>query len=180
MLTYSLTTIATIVAAAMMQSKNGPFNLFPFTNNIDSSDSEKTENVKPANALPKEAEPNEAQEVDEKFIQTIVERVKNELPTFLEDLHKNVPTSIVSETLDTTYLSQLAKAQEFLNENPKADLSRVKCLFRAMFPEHYHHAIDKLKQHQDPQTIINILGGQNVVAPNAKTAHQDFKESKGC
>lgn len=175
-----LVTIATIVAAAMMQSKNAPFNIFPFTNTPDTSDSEETKKVESTKALSKEAMQVNAQPIDEKIIQTIVERVKNELPTFLEDLNKKSSTFIVSETIDTAYQSQLAKAQEFLNENPKADLSRVKCLFRSMFPEHYHHAIDKLKQQQDPQTIINILGGQNIVAPNAKTAHQDFKVSKGC
>ena len=74
-------------------------------------------------------------------------------------------------------------AQEFLNENRSADLSRVKCLLHKLLPKEYFEYIEQLREHQDPQTIINIMGGQNIVAPNAQEASQSFhgerKSKKG-
>lgn len=37
--------------------------------------------------------------------------------------------------------------------------------------------IDKLKQCKDPQIIINIFGGNHIVAPNAQEAYQQFSSS---
>ena len=34
--------------------------------------------------------------------------------------------------------------------------------------------IDKLRQYKDPQIIINIFGGNHIVAPNAREAYQQF------
>lgn len=76
------------------------------------------------------------------------------------------------EALDAQCLNQISLAQEFLNENHSADLSRVKCLLRKMFPREYHDVIESLKEHQDPTIIYNICGGNNIIAPKAKTAQQ--------
>ena len=77
-----------------------------------------------------------------------------------------------SQPLSPDYLKQISLAQEFLNENRSADLSRVKCLLRKMFPREYHDIIESLKEHQDPTIIYNISGGNNIIAPKAKTAKQ--------
>ena len=77
-----------------------------------------------------------------------------------------------SQPLSPDYLKQISLAQEFLNENRSADLSRVKCLLRKMFPREYHDIIENLKEHQDPTIIYNISGGNNIIAPKAKTAKQ--------
>lgn len=37
--------------------------------------------------------------------------------------------------------------------------------------------IDKLMQHMEPQIIINIFGGNHIVAPNAQEAYQQFNSS---
>ena len=37
--------------------------------------------------------------------------------------------------------------------------------------------IDKLWQYKDPQIIINIFGGNHIVAPNAREAYQQFHSS---
>lgn len=37
--------------------------------------------------------------------------------------------------------------------------------------------VDKLKQCKDPQIIINIFGGNHIVAPNAREAYQQFLSS---
>lgn len=37
--------------------------------------------------------------------------------------------------------------------------------------------VDKLKQYKDPQIIINIFGGNHIVAPNAQEAYQQFHSS---
>ena len=77
-----------------------------------------------------------------------------------------------SQPLSPDYLKQISLAQEFLNENRSADLSRVKCLLRKMFPREYHDVIENLKEHQDPTIIYNISGGNNIIAPKAKMAKQ--------
>lgn len=115
--------------------------------------------------------------VDEHIVQAVIDRVKAELPSLIESLGRTPTSSVVSDTLDVCYQTQIANAQGFLNENSSVDLSRVKCLLRAMFPEQYHGAIDNLREHQDPQVIINILGGNHIVAPNAHEAHQTIHPS---
>lgn len=37
--------------------------------------------------------------------------------------------------------------------------------------------IDKLRQNKEPQIIINIFGGNHIVAPNAQEAYQQFHSS---
>ncbi len=37
--------------------------------------------------------------------------------------------------------------------------------------------IDKLRQNKEPQIIINIFGGNHIVAPNAREAYQQFHSS---
>ena len=37
--------------------------------------------------------------------------------------------------------------------------------------------IDKLRQNMEPQIIINIFGGNHIVAPNAREAYQQFYSS---
>lgn len=128
----------------------------------------------------KEEEPNgQNPTVDNRLVEAVVERVKAELPTLLETLNSMPSRAIVSETYDTVYRFQIAAAQEFLNENRNADLSRVKCLLHKLIPKDYFEYIEQLREHQDPQTIINIMGGQNIVAPNAQSATQAFHGEKG-
>lgn len=115
--------------------------------------------------------------VDEHIVQAVIDRVKAELPSLIESLDRTPTSSVVSDTLDVCYQTLIARAQGFLNENSRVDLSRVKCLLRAMFPEQYHCAIDNLREHQDPQVIINILGGNHIVAPNAQEAYQNIHPS---
>ena len=116
--------------------------------------------------------------IDNRVVEAVVERIKAELPTLLETLNTTPSCAIVSETYDTVYRSQIAAAQEFLNENRNADLSRVKCLLHKLIPKDYFEYIEQLREHQDQQTIINIMGGQNIVAPNAQEASQSFHGEK--
>lgn len=78
----------------------------------------------------------------------------------------------ISETPYISYMDQIAYAQEFLNENHRADLSRVQCLLRKICPESYHKAIGSLREDQDPKIIYNIFGGVHQHAPNATKAEQ--------
>ena len=66
----------------------------------------------------------------------------------------------------------IQKAQEFMNENHFADVSRVQCLLRKMMSKEYHGLIDQIKECQDPHVIFNIHGGNNLIAPNASQAEQ--------
>ena len=50
----------------------------------------------------------------------------------------------------------------------------MKCLLHKLLPKDYFEYIEQLREDQDPQTIINIMGGQNIVAPNAQSATQSF------
>ena len=116
--------------------------------------------------------------IDEQYVMAVVEKVKIELPSLIERLNTTPSRTIVSEAYDTVYRSQIAAAQEFLNENRSADLSRVKCLLHKLLPRDYFEYIEQLREHQDPQTIINIMGGQNIVAPSARSATQSFGRRK--
>lgn len=114
------------------------------------------------------------EEADMKLIENVVERIKKELPDIIEKMHK-VPPTVIPDSLDSIYISQITAAQEFINNNRKADLSQIKCILRKMLPKEYHEKIDELKEYQDPK-IININGGQNLIAPNAKNAKQDIQK----
>ncbi|WP_287621512.1 hypothetical protein [Parabacteroides sp.] len=75
----------------------------------------------------------------------------------------------VSENLDAIYTDQIAKAQDFVNgSSSKLNIHAVRELLRDLLPEHYHPAIKKIKQGQSVKNIINILGGNNQVLPNAE------------
>ena len=70
----------------------------------------------------------------------------------------------------------IRQAQEFMNENHFADISRLHCLLRKMMPKEYHDLIDQIKECQDPHVIFNINGGNNLIAPNASQAEQKVEE----
>lgn len=70
----------------------------------------------------------------------------------------------------------IRKAQEFMNENQHADISRLHCLLRKMMPKEYHDLIDQIKECQDPHVVFNIHGGNNLIAPNASEAKQNVVE----
>lgn len=111
--------------------------------------------------------------VDDMTFQKLKDEVLAKLPEVIKKVLYTPSSSCFTETLDSLYLNQITSAQEFLNENPRADLSRVKCLLRKMLPKAYHEVIDKLKQHQDPKVIINIHGGHNLIVPDASEAKQN-------
>ena len=70
----------------------------------------------------------------------------------------------------------IQKAQEFMNENHFADVSRVQCLLRKMMSKEYHGLIDQIKEYQDPHAIFNIHGGNNLIVPTASQAEQKLVE----
>ena len=78
--------------------------------------------------------------------------------------------------MEDKYLYMIRKAQEFMNENHFADVSRVQCLLRKMMSKEYHGLIDQIKECQDPHVIFNIHGGNNLIAPNASHAEQKVVE----
>lgn len=78
--------------------------------------------------------------------------------------------------MEEKYLNMIRKAQEFMNENHFADVSRVQCLLRKMMSKEYHGLIDQIKECQDPHVIFNIHGGNNLIAPNAGQAEQKVVE----
>ena len=78
--------------------------------------------------------------------------------------------------MEEKYLNMIRKAQEFMNANHFADVSRVQCLLRKMMSKEYHGLIDQIKECQDPHVIFNIHGGNNLIAPNASQAEQKVGE----
>ena len=78
--------------------------------------------------------------------------------------------------MEDKYLYMIRKAQEFMNENHFADVSRVQCLLRKMMSKEYHGLIDQIKECQDPHVIFNIHGGNNLIAPNARQTEQKVVE----
>lgn len=78
--------------------------------------------------------------------------------------------------MEDKYLYMIQKAQEFMNENHFADVSRVQCLLRKMMSKEYHGLIDQIKECQDPYAIFNIHGGNNLIAPTASQAEKKLVE----
>jgi len=78
--------------------------------------------------------------------------------------------------MEEKYLYMIRKAQEFMNENHFADVSRVQCLLRKMMSKEYHGLIDQIKECQDPHAIFNIHGGNNLIAPTASQAEKKLVE----
>ena len=80
--------------------------------------------------------------------------------------------------MEEIYYNMICKAQEFMNENHYADISRTQCLLRKMMPKEYHDLIDQIKECQDPHVDFNIHGGTNLIAPNASHAEQKMQEDE--
>ena len=116
------------------------------------------------------------EEADMKLIEKVVERIKKELPDIIEKMHKP-PSTVIPDSLDSIYISQITAAQEFINNNSKADLSQIKCILRCLLPKAYHDSIEGLRENQDPKTI-NINGGHNIIAPQAIKAEQHIEKKK--
>ena len=93
---------------------------------------------------------------------------------FIKKIAEAVIESIREEHFEIPYLRQIAAAQEYLNANRNADLSHVKCLLRWIMPKEYHDEIDKLHEREDPQFVCIINGGQNLIAPNAQQAADEY------
>lgn len=71
------------------------------------------------------------------------------------------------------YNDQIRLAQDFLDENPQADISRLQCLMRKILPPEYHFQVDLIRRSPVPASTINVMGGQNLIAPQATTASQN-------
>ena len=78
--------------------------------------------------------------------------------------------------MEDKYLYMIRQAQEFMNENHFADISRVHCLLRKMMPKEYHDLINQNKKCQNHHVIFNIHGGNNLIAPTARQAEQKLVE----
>ena len=76
------------------------------------------------------------------------------------------------------YLQQIQLAQEFLNENHHADVSRLQCLLRKIMPNEYHNIIDKIRLNASTPITINVNEGQNIIAPNAISAEQHIHKQQ--
>ena len=156
-LTPSLLATVMVVASKCM-GKNSIFSSFGIDDGSKSTDDE----LKNVNM----------DELAEKLVQEI-KRQSPEVVKAIENIGKEGMTSGIT---DSIYLRQIAAAQEFLNENHNADLSRIQRVLQKMLPERYYGTIARLKEHQDPGIIYNFYGGQHLHAPNATKAEQNFEE----
>lgn len=86
------------------------------------------------------------------------------------DLFFDARASASTEALAKEQETPSSKAEQL--EKPQAKPSE------AVLEERIVRAvIDKLRQNKDPQIIINIFGGNHIVAPNAQEAYQQFHSS---
>lgn len=112
----------------------------------------------------------------DELVKKLIREIKRQSPEVVKAMENIDKEEVVSGTVDSIYLHQIAVAQEFLNENHNADLSRIQRLLQKMLPKRYNCAIIQLKEHQAPATIYNIYGGQHLHAPNAKEAEQKLEK----
>ena len=86
------------------------------------------------------------------------------------DLFLDFRSSVSTEASAKEQEAPSSKAEQL--EEPQAKPSD------AVLEERIVQAVvDKLKQYKDPQIIINIFGGNHIVAPNAREAYQQFHSS---
>lgn len=71
------------------------------------------------------------------------------------------------------YNDQIRLAQDFLDENPQADISRLQCLMRKILPQEYHFQVDLIRRTPVVASTINVMGGHNLIAPQASTVTQN-------
>lgn len=112
----------------------------------------------------------------DELVKKLVEEIKQRSPEVVKAIENISKEEVEAGTFDSIYISQIAAAQEFLNENHNADLSHIQRLLQKMMPERYYSAIARLKEHQDPAIICNIYGGQHLHAPNARTVEQNWEK----
>lgn len=166
---------ATLASRALLNGKCAPHEQY------DSTEKKKVETSSEIDTSPKATtnricKKKSQEEADMKLIENVVERIKKELPDIIEKMHK-VPPTVIPDSLDSIYISQITAAQEFINNNSKADLSQIKCILRCLLPKAYHDSIEELRENQDPKTI-NINGGHNIIAPQAIKAEQHIEKKK--
>lgn len=77
------------------------------------------------------------------------------------------------EIIENIYLHQIRMAQEFLNENHHADVSRVQSLLRKMLPKEFHDLIDAIKEGRDPM-VFNVNSPQTLIAPQAQYVTSNY------
>lgn len=110
-----------------------------------------------------------------KIEEAMTECFRAEMPKFINMLVGQLKPSVAAqESTQMVYITQLASAQEFLNHNRNADLSKLKCLLRQLMPQEYYGAIDKLHEREDTGTVYIVNGGINQIAPNAEQAKQNI------
>lgn len=101
-------------------------------------------------------------------------RLKEQVTDLQRQLEKlkalaSVPVPPIDES--SIYEHQLQQAQEFVSENSKADVSRLRDLLRKIMPAKFHQAIDDIKETGVTRSF-QINGGQNQILPNAKVGVQ--------
>lgn len=67
---------------------------------------------------------------------------------------------------------QILNAQTFVNENDDIDCIHVHQLLEELMPQELWSAIKEIKKGQKPQVLIQVLGGNNQIQPNATTGVQ--------
>lgn len=112
----------------------------------------------------------------DELVVRLVDAIKQRSPEVVKAIENVSKEEMEAGTFDSIYISQIAAAQEFLNENHNADLSHIQRLLQKMMPQCYYGAIAHLKEHQDPAIICNIYGGQHLHAPNAQTVEQNWEK----
>ncbi len=78
----------------------------------------------------------------------------------------------VTEEAEAIYRHQLAQAQQFANENSKADISRLHDLLRRIMPAEFHGEIDNIREGK-AFVRIEISGGNNQILPGADAGVQN-------
>ena len=100
------------------------------------------------NMLPSSAREDELKSTDDglknvnmdELVKKLVEEIKQRSPEVVKAIENISKEEMEAGTFDSIYISQIAAAQEFLNENHNADLSHIQRLLQKMMPERYYSA----------------------------------------
>lgn len=106
-----------------------------------------------------------------------IERLKEQVAALQQQLKQQPQTADFAPAAEAPdyetciYEQQLQQAQQFVNENSKADVSRLRDLLRKIMPAELHHTIDDIKEAK-AYNHYEINGGNNQILPNAKVGIQ--------
>lgn len=97
---------------------------------------------------------------------------KSSIQDWYEAIKKLDTDEQIEKAIFENNIQQIKYAQTFVNNNKDIDCIHVHQLLQELMPQELWPMIKEIKKGQSPQTLIQVLGGNNQIQPNATTGVQ--------